>query len=82
VGLAEQQIQQFEVFPNPTNGFLFVETRFIASPSQTYRITNLMGQTLQSGNLMCDGQPIDVSSLSAGMYLLTIDSMTVKFVVK
>ena len=82
VGLAEQQIQQFEVFPNPTNGVLFVETRFIASPSQTYRITNLMGQTLQSGNLMCDGQPIDVSSLSAGMYLLTIDSMTVKFVVK
>ena len=72
----------FAVYPNPTNGVLFVETRSIASQSHAYRITNLMGQTLQSGNLMGDHQSLDVSSLPAGMYLLTVDGATVKFVVK
>ena len=71
-----------DVYPNPTNGVLFVETRSIASQSHAYRITNLMGQTLQSGNLMGDHQSLDVSSLPAGMYLLTVDGATVKFVVK
>ena len=71
------------VYPNPTNGVLFVETHGRASLQQTtYRITNLMGQTLQSGNLMGDNQQLDVSALPAGMYLLTIDSSTVKFIVR
>ena len=82
VGLAEQRTQLFDVYPNPTNGILFVETRHgMSLPTQTYRITNLMGQTLQSGNLMGDNQPLDVSALPAGMYLFTIDGATVKFVV-
>ena len=83
VGLAEQKTQLFDVYPNPTNGVLFVETRRATSlQTRTYRITNLMGQTLQSGNLMGDHQPLDVSFLPTGMYLLTIDGATVKFVVK
>ena len=82
-GLAEQKTQLFGVYPNPTNGVLFVETRRATSlQTRTYRITNLMGQTLQSGNLMADNPSLDVSFLPAGMYLLTIDGATVKFVVK
>ncbi|MBQ4399024.1 MAG: T9SS type A sorting domain-containing protein [Bacteroidales bacterium] len=82
VGLAEQKTQLFDVYPNPTNGVLFVETRFIASPSQTYRITNLLGQTLQSGRVGGEMHQIDVSGLPSGMYLLNLDGATVKFVVK
>jgi hypothetical protein len=83
VGLAEQETAQFDVYPNPTDGVLFVETHSRASLSnQTYRITNLMGQTLQSGNLMGDNPSLDVSTLPAGMYLLTMDGATVKFIVK
>ena len=49
------------VYPNPTNGVLFVETHGRASLQQTtYRITNLMGQTMQSGNFMGDNQQLDV----------------------
>jgi hypothetical protein len=76
------------VYPNPTNSVLFVdmhgiETHGRASLQQNaYRITNLMGQTLQSGTLMGDNQQLDVSALPVGMYLLTIDSATVKFIVK
>lgn len=83
VGLAEQQMQLFDVFPNPTKGVLFVETFSETSlQKRTYRITNIMGQTLQSGNIIGSNPSLDVSSLPAGMYLLTIEGTTVKFVVK
>ena len=82
-GVAEQKTQSFGVFPNPTNDVLFVETRHGTSlQNPTYCITNLMGQTLQSGRLDGELQQIDVTALPAGMYLFTIDGATVKFVVK
>jgi hypothetical protein len=41
-----------------------------------------MGQTLQSGHIAGDHQQMDVSALPAGMYLLTVDGTTQKFIVK
>ena len=73
----------FTVYPNPTNGVLFVETRLIASlPDQTYRITNLVGQTVLSGNINAENQQINVSSLPQGMYFITFAGETQKFVVR
>ena len=70
------------VYPNPTNNVLFVETRFIASlPTTTaYRITNLMGQTLQQGCINADCQQINIENLPAGLYFITAGEKTVKFV--
>ena len=71
------------VYPNPTNNVLFVETQSIASlPDQTYRITNLMGQTILSGSINAETQQIDIKKLPAGMYFITVGGQTVKFVVK
>ncbi|MBR5081648.1 MAG: T9SS type A sorting domain-containing protein [Bacteroidales bacterium] len=80
----ECPVTNLVVYPNPTNGILFVETHGRASQrtDQSYRITNLMGQILRIGSIMGDSQSLDVSALPAGMYLLTIDGATVKFVVK
>ena len=73
----------FAVYPNPTNSILFVETRRATSlPDQTYHITNLVGQTVLSGNITADNQQINVSSLPQGMYFITIGDMTRKFVVR
>ena len=73
----------FMVYPNPANNILFVETRLIASlPDQTYRITNLMGQTLLTGNISAETQQIDIAKLPAGMYFISVGGQTVKFVVK
>ena len=73
----------FTVYPNPTTDVLFVETRLIASlPDQTYRITNLMGQTVLSGNINAENQQINVSSLPEGMYFISIGDMPRKFVVR
>ena len=73
----------FTVYPNPTNGVLFVETVHAPSlPAETYRITNLMGQTVLSGNINADNQQINVSSLPQGMYFITFAGETRKFVVR
>ena len=82
-GIEEDVEDQFTVYPNPTNGVLFVETHGRASlPTPTYRITNLMGQTLLSGQITTDNQQINVSSLPQGMYFITVGGETLKFVVR
>jgi len=71
------------VYPNPTNGVLFVETHGRASQQdQTYRISNLMGQTLMTGQITAENQQIDVSNLPEGMYFITMGDTTRKFVVR
>ena len=71
------------VYPNPTDGVLFVETHGRASLSnQTYRITNLMGQTLLTGQITAETQQIDVANLPEGMYFITFAGETRKFVVR
>ena len=85
LGLGETNLEseQFNVYPNPTDGVLIVETQCFASqPTQTYHITNLMGQTLMSGNITAENQQIDVSGLPEGMYFISIGNMTRKFVVE
>ena len=73
----------FTVYPNPAHNVLFVETRTIGSqPTTTYRITNLMGQTVLSGSITDDCQQINIEALSEGMYFITLGEMTQKFIVK
>ena len=82
-GLDDHEDDVFAVYPNPTNGVLFVETQNFASlPNQTYRITNLMGQTLMTGQITAETQQIDVSNLQKGMYFITFAGETRKFVVR
>jgi len=70
------------VYPNPTHGVLFVETQCIASLPATYCITNLMGQTLLTGQITAETQQIDVTGLPQGMYFITFAGETRKFVMR
>ena len=82
-GIDETDEAQFSVYPNPANGVLYVETVCTPSlPNKTYRITNPLGQTLMQGNIATDCQQIDIESLPAGMYFITVDEITKKFVVR
>lgn len=67
------------IYPNPTNDVIFVKTCHSASLQSEYRITNLMGQTIIIGEITSENQMIDVSSLTKGIYFITIDSSTTKF---
>lgn len=82
-GIEEFFGEMFSFYPNPTHDVLFVQTlRATSLPAETYRIANLMGQTLQTGNLDGEKQQIDVSNLPNGLYFLTIAGVTQKFVVE
>ena len=83
-GIEEQETDenQFDIYPNPTNGVLFVETHGRASlQAETYRITNLMGQTLMSGTITVETQQINVAELPEGMYFISVGKGARKFVV-
>ncbi len=82
-GLDDHEDDVFAVYPNPTNGVLVVETVCTPSlPAAIYRITNLIGQTLMSGQITSETQQIDVSNLQKGMYFITFAGETRKFVVR
>jgi len=53
-----------------------------ATSLPAYRITNLMGQTLIQGSITTENQQIDIGSLPAGMYFISVGEQTVKFIVK
>ena len=65
----------FIIYPNPTEGIIYVSSDSYGE----YRITNLMGQTIMSGNIELETQQIDASSLPEGMYFITIGNATTKF---
>ena len=79
-GLGEMDDAAFAVYPNPTDGVLFIRTHAVR-PYEEYRITNLMGQTVLTGNLNTENQQINVSDLPQGMYFITFAGATRKFVV-
>ena len=71
------------VYPNPANGVLFVETHDRAPlPNQTYRITNMMGQTLLQGTITGETQQINIESLPSGIYFIIVGGQTMKFMVR
>ncbi len=81
-GLEENEVG-FSIYPNPSNGILFVQTlRATSLPAQTYRITNLMGQTLMMGQITAETQQINVANLPNGLYFIDIDGFVRKFVVE
>lgn len=72
----------FQIFPNPTQDLLHVVKTVDSSSQQEqteYSITNLLGQTLLKGSL--EGDVIDVSSLSNGVYFLILNDRARKIVV-
>ena len=89
-GLDEPTAIPFTIYPNPTNGVLTIQHSALTTsnashfniPNSSFRITNLMGQTVLTGNLTAETQQIDVSALPQGMYFINVGDMTQKFVVR
>ena len=80
----------FTLSPNPvTNGILMVSIPHSAFRVPHYTISSLMGQPLLSGTISDEGrrhdmtslQTIDVSSLSPGVYFITLGDSTKKFII-
>ena len=81
-GLDEPTAIPFAIYPNPTNGVLTIHHSEFTIQNSSFRITNLMGQTVQTGSLTAETQQIDVSALPQGMYFISVGDLTQKFVVR
>ena len=79
-GTPNAALIEFHCYPNPANNVLVVET-FQETSLQTYRITNMMGQTILSGRITAETQQINIESLPAGLYFISIAGQTQKFIV-
>ena len=69
----------FVIYPNPSHDVLFVKTICTSSLQSEYHITNIIGQTLITDKITSENLKINVSSLSNGMYFITIGNTTTKF---
>jgi len=66
-----------------SDGYRNVRLPQCDSPTaQTYRITNIVGQTLLQGGINDETLQIDVTGLAEGMYFVTVAGETRKFVVR
>lgn len=64
-----------QIYPNPANDKLQVRIE----TNSNYRITDLSGKTLMSGELSGLSNSLDVSALAQGFYFLEVESERVKF---
>ncbi len=66
------------VFPNPASDFISLSN---LQPNSTIQICDLMGKSMFTKTLSSDALSIDLSSLSNGTYLLSINGRTQKVVI-
>lgn len=77
LGVDENAVAQgFRVYPNPAGDVLHVDV----VGAGEYQIINVMGQVLMAGRVDGEMRQIDVSGLLPGMYFITIDGASAKFI--
>ncbi|WP_116106212.1 CotH kinase family protein [Lewinella sp. IMCC34191] len=70
----------WHIFPNPTAGYLTVRTTLLGQPTP-YRIVDLLGRTLLSGELRAAEERLDLSGVRPGVYFIQVFDRLQRFVV-
>jgi choice-of-anchor B domain-containing protein len=77
LGLPENTVSNFAVFPNPAKEIVTISSK--TDPVSQVEIFNILGQKVMDRNFSENlSEKIDVSSLQAGMYVMKINSNTTK----
>jgi hypothetical protein len=77
IGIEElwKQNDALKLYPNPSSSQLFVKVNDqILAEQPVFSIVNFAGQIIETGKLTAQNQQIQVSDLSAGIYLLQLNS--------
>ena len=67
LGISENEISDYQIYPNPTSGKLNIESKL---PISQISVFNLLGQRIETTR---DNNQIDLSKADAGVYLLKIE---------
>ena len=65
---------KMKIYPNPTQDNVFIQLDDSILKSVKYKLTNMWGETIKSGNLNESNNKIELNMLQEGIYLLTLDS--------
>ena len=71
LGLNSFMDENLKIFPNPSNGIFIIKTTITNS---SYKIHNLIGQTIKSGFINNGENSIDIRNSIDGIYFITIES--------
>jgi subtilisin family serine protease len=77
LGVIESVNDEFKIFPNPSNGSVTIKT---SKTDSNLSIVNINGQSVVTQS-MFNGE-VSVNDLSVGVYLVTVDNLTQKLIVK
>ena len=66
------EVSLLAVYPNPTIDILLLRTGDLNEPG--FRVTDMAGRTVASGKASGEETPIDFSTLSSGVYHLSVHS--------
>ena len=66
-GIAPVTENELAIYPNPANNTLYIQN---AAPNTPYTISNVLGQVISHGTITGSVQPINISQLAAGTYLI------------
>lgn len=67
LGISENETSNYQIYPNPTNGILYIESK---QPISQIAVFNLLGQSIERYQ---NTNQIDLSKTEAGVYLLKIE---------
>jgi hypothetical protein len=76
--IEQSNASSFNIFPNPTQNVLSV-TGLDAAENHAFQIFDVAGRPVFMGKLQGTQSSIDVSSLSAGIYVLHINNYAKKY---
>jgi hypothetical protein len=66
-------LDEIKIFPNPSSGIFVIENDHISEGVMYFRITDLTGQTIYSGDLHQGKNSLQAGTIAKGVYLLKID---------
>ncbi|AFL81507.1 hypothetical protein Aeqsu_2042 [Aequorivita sublithincola DSM 14238] len=73
LGISENEIANYKIYPNPTNGLLSIESKESISKISTF---NLLGQLIETNS---KNNQIDISKAESGVYILKIEDESGNF---
>ena len=67
LGIAENEIDNYQIYPNPTNGMLYIKSN---QPFSKVSVFNILGQMVETTS---ENNQIDISKVKSGVYFLMIE---------
>lgn len=79
------ELEDFYIYPNPVNDLLYIKTPINSGFSNSYKISNELGQIIQNETIFTEKDlSINTSSLSSGVYFISLvkgdKKKTLKFI--